>query len=219
VNIDSLFFETNEKEMTLKEHNYNISLSEAPGNEVQNDPLANPDPDAVGDMDGSGADSTDATTGVDDSADAGADATAGADAGAAATDDGAQGDAGLDPAAGGADATGTDPGEDAEQADTDAGKKYHLFKDYKTVYNSVNSFLEKVSNFKEAAESSDGKKSKMETVDFIEEKLLIMKDSLRDILMDRIKTMDYDKSKTIFVHVKSEINLLLDLFTKVCGSR
>ena len=98
------------------------------------------------------------------------------------------------------------------------GKKYLLYKNYKSIYDLVNNFIGRVIDFKELAENDEKKKNKYETIEFIEDKLLTLKENLKVILTDKITSMDYDKSKTIFIYTKSEINLLLNLFNKISGT-
>jgi hypothetical protein len=107
----------------------------------------------------------------------------------------------------------------ASSADPNQSKKIVLFKNYRSIYNVTNQFIEKVADFKEYAESDELKKKNYETIEFIEDKLNILKDNLKLMLIDKISTMDYEKSKTIFVHVKSEVNLLLNLFNKISNTK
>jgi cobalamin biosynthesis protein CobT len=103
--------------------------------------------------------------------------------------------------------------------DPDSGKKIHLFKNYKSIYDLLNNFIDKVTDFKEVMDSNEEKKGSYETVEFIEEKLYNLKDNIKLILTDKIKTLDYEKGKTLFVYVKSEINLLINLFNKISNTK
>jgi hypothetical protein len=222
MSFNTLFFESNKKLTSVKKHNDNISLNEAPEDDIETDPDANPEPNEVGDMSGSEHDTTseldvasDAETGEEGEEGTNAEDGTPADAtdpNAPTTPEGGTDNANGDPNA------PTDPnggGEQTPTADVDGGKKLHLFKNYKSLYNIINNFLEKVADFKEAVETDDSKKNQFEVVDFIEDKLVTLKENVKNILTDRIKTLDYEKSKTIFVHVKSEINLLIKLFDKI----
>jgi hypothetical protein len=114
---------------------------------------------------------------------------------------------------------GLDPNAQTGTPDVDKGKKIVLFKNYKSVYDLSNTFLEKVANFKEVSETDEVKKNNIETIEFIEEKLEKLKENLKLMLTDKYSTMDYEKLKTIFVHIKSEVNLLLNLFNKISNTK
>jgi hypothetical protein len=64
-------------------------------------------------------------------------------------------------------------------------------------------------------DNDNTKKSNYEAINFIEEKLESLKENLKFILTDKIKTMEYEKAKTIFTYIKSEVNLLSNLFNKI----
>lgn len=110
---------------------------------------------------------------------------------------------------------------DSEQDDspTDNDKKLQLYKSYKTIYTSIDNFLDKVSSYKEYLDTEENKSKNYELVEYIEDKLNNLKDSTKIMLTDKIKTMDYEKVKTVFVYTKSEINLLVNLFNKFSSSK
>jgi hypothetical protein len=114
---------------------------------------------------------------------------------------------------------GLDPNAQEDTTDVDKGRKIVLFKNYKSIYDLSNTFLEKVANFKEVSETDEVKKNNIETIEFIEEKLDNLKNNLKLMLTDKYSTMDYEKLKTIFVHIKSEVNLLLNLFNKISNTK
>ncbi|QXN70339.1 hypothetical protein INTERNEXUS_299 [Bacillus phage vB_BspM_Internexus] len=112
-------------------------------------------------------------------------------------------------------------GLDSEQdtSPTDNDKKLQLYKSYKSIYTSIDTFLDKVSSYKEYLDTEENKSKNYELVEYIEDKLYNLKDSTKIMLTDKIKTMDYEKVKTVFVYTKSEINLLVNLFNKFSSSK
>ncbi|WCS68242.1 hypothetical protein Goe21_01320 [Bacillus phage vB_BsuM-Goe21] len=132
------------------------------------------------------------------------------------------GDDSSNPSDGDPDGQGDESGDlDSEQDDspTDNDKKLQLYKSYKTIYTSIDNFLDKVSSYKEYLDTEENKSKNYELVEYIEDKLYNLKDSTKIMLTDKIKTMDYEKVKTVFVYTKSEINLLVNLFNKFSSSK
>lgn len=97
----------------------------------------------------------------------------------------------------------------------DSGKKLQLYNSFKSIYDINNNLIDRVSNFREVLESDKASDKNVETIEFIEEKLLSLRDNIKLILTDKIKSFEYEKTKTLFVYIKSEINLLVNLFSKI----
>lgn len=133
-------------------------------------------------------------------------------------DDGSMDDGSADDGSGGL----GDPNADTNMMpDTsDDSKKIIIFKDYKTLYELVNTLIEKVGNYKEIIESEDDiKKKNFDTLDFIEDSLNELKGNIKIMLTDKIKTLDYEKCKTIFTHAKGEIDLIVKLFSRISSKK
>jgi hypothetical protein len=217
-NFSTLLLESDEKySISKKQINNNFSLNEAEGDEFDNhedEHLDDMESQAIGapsepeeTEEGSEGDST-----ADEGSEEGGDATGEESIEGDNTDNGDE----TNPEG---DDTETDDASEVAPIDPNSGKKIHLFKNYKSIYDLLNNFIDKVTDFKEVMDSDEGKKGKYETVEFIEEKLYNLKDNIKLILTDKIKTMDYDKAKTLFVYVKSEINLLINLFNKISNTK
>jgi cobalamin biosynthesis protein CobT len=221
-NFSTLLLESDEKySISKKQINNNFSLSEAEGDEFEDH-----QDDAMEDMENQAIGHTPDETDTEDGGEGEGDGTEdGSTEGEETPADGESTEG---------DSTGTEDGEgespdgenpegdeatDVAPIDPNSGKKIHLFKNYKSIYDLLNNFIDKVTDFKEVMDSDEGKKGKYETVEFIEEKLYNLKGNIKLILTDKIKTMDYDKAKTLFVYVKSEVNLLINLFNKISNTK
>jgi hypothetical protein len=214
-NFSTLLLESNEKYgISKKQINNNFSLNEAEGDEFdshEDEHLDDMESQAIGVSSETEEDSEGDGT-ADEGSEEGGDTTGEESIEGDNTDNGDE----TNPEG---DGTETDDSSEVAPVDPDSGKKVHLFKNYKSIYDLLNNFIDKVTDFKEVMDSDEGKKGKYETVEFIEEKLYNLKDNIKLILTDKIKTMDYDKAKTLFVYVKSEINLLINLFNKISNTK
>jgi hypothetical protein len=139
------------------------------------------------------------------------------------TNDFASGGAGGDdPNAGDPSATG-EPTDDAAMGDPvedekEKQKKIAIFDTYRDLSGSCETFLTKVNEYREIIKDDEDKKKNFETIDFIEDSLYKIQDNVKLILTDKIIKMDYEKLKTIFTHIKSEMNLLIKLFKRISNS-
>jgi len=225
---DTILFESNEIPPAFKKHLNNTLFLEVEGDDV--------DLDTDVDL-GAGSHNTNVGNG-DNSGDATTDANA-TDS-SIDTDIGGKGDQTVDDGTTADDGTSTDDGTgvtddsantddgsgdelddstDMGEEDSEKGKKIVLFKNYKSIYELTNNFLEKVVEFKEVSETDETDKSNCLSIEFIEEKLENLRSNIKLILTDKFSTMEYEKLKTIFIYTKSEIDLLLNLFNKISSTK
>lgn len=220
-NFSTLLLDSDEKlSISKKQINNNFSLNEAEGDEFddhEDEHLDDMESQAIG----VNTDEPEGTEeGTDGESTEGSEETGDTTTGEESTEgDSTDTGDGENPLGDATDGDGTSDTTAVPPVDPNSGKKIHLFKNYKSIYDLLNNFIDKVTDFKEVMDSDEGKKGKYETVEFIEEKLYNLKDNIKLILTDKIKTMEYDKAKTLFVYVKSEINLLINLFNKISNTK
>jgi len=102
--------------------------------------------------------------------------------------------------------------DDAEETQSEKNKKLILFDNYRNIYNSINNFIENLDKYKEHLNQKD---ESLSTLDFIEDKLYNLRENVKGMITEKILTLSYEKSRVIFIHVKTEINLMIKLFEKI----
>lgn len=128
-------------------------------------------------------------------------------------EDGGDDTDGTDPEAdGGDDSTDSEPEVDPEEEKMNNAKRLNFFKNFKSVYLLVEDFIQKVDSV--SFDELDDEKNRNLVV-FIKQKSNKLLDNVNLILKDKIETIDLKVLETVFVNIKSEINLLVDIFEKV----
>lgn len=104
------------------------------------------------------------------------------------------------------------PEVDPEEEKLNNNKRLVYFRNFKSLYKLIEDFIDKLESL-DKDEIEDDKNKNL--IVFSKEKSNKLLENINLILKDKIETIDLKVLETVFINMKTEMNLLIDIFEKV----